>query len=78
MRCVFYDSHRQDATQITELIVIQTNDVFPLRDSIFEDRPVKIPYNYAWLLEEEYGRAALVRTKHQGSVAGSPGLRGTR
>ncbi|KAL9031682.1 MAG: hypothetical protein Q9196_000315 [Gyalolechia fulgens] len=41
-------------------------DLFPLRDSVFEDRPVKIPYNYAELLQEEYGRVSLTRTRFAG------------
>lgn len=40
--------------------------MFPLRDSQFEGKPVKIPYNYAWLLEEEYGRSSLTNTEFQG------------
>jgi len=35
------------------------NDIFPLRESLFEDTPVKIPYAYADLLLEEYGPDAL-------------------
>jgi hypothetical protein len=34
-------------------------DLFPLRDSFFEGFHVKIPFDYAWLLEEEYGKKAL-------------------
>ncbi|KAL8766141.1 MAG: hypothetical protein Q9209_006981 [Squamulea sp. 1 TL-2023] len=41
-------------------------DLFPLRDSVFEDRPVKIPYNYAELLQQEYGRVSLTRTRFAG------------
>ncbi|KAL9584198.1 MAG: hypothetical protein Q9212_002263 [Teloschistes hypoglaucus] len=41
-------------------------DLFPLRDSVFEERPVKIPYNYAELLQEEYGRVSLTRTRFAG------------
>lgn len=36
------------------------DDIFPLRESIFEDTPVKIPYAYSELLVEEYGAKALV------------------
>lgn len=43
-------------------------DIFPLRDSIFEDVPVKIPYAYAALLEEEYGKKALTKTEFEGHV----------
>ena len=38
---------------------MQEKDLFPLRDSLFEGKPVKIPYNYAELLEEEYGKKSL-------------------
>ncbi|KAF2469015.1 uncharacterized protein BDR25DRAFT_50386 [Lindgomyces ingoldianus] len=37
-------------------------DIFPLRDSVFEDMPVKIPYAYTELLEEEYGPKSLTKT----------------
>lgn len=37
------------------------NEIFPLRESTFEDTPVKIPYAYADLLLEEYGPDALTR-----------------
>lgn len=37
-------------------------DIFPLRDSFFEGIHVKIPYDYNWLLEEEYGKKALSQT----------------
>ena len=37
-------------------------DIYPLRDSIFENMPVKIPFAYSALLEEEYGPRALTRT----------------
>ena len=38
-------------------------DIFPLRDSVFEGMPCKIPYEYSWLLEEEYGRDSMTRTE---------------
>jgi phosphorylcholine metabolism protein LicD len=38
-------------------------DIFPLRDTVFENILVKIPYAYADLLEEEYGPASLTRTR---------------
>lgn len=50
-------------------LVHQEGDLFPLRDSMFENQLVKIPYNYAWLLEEEYGKTSLTRTSFQGSAA---------
>ncbi|KAI9830522.1 MAG: hypothetical protein M1819_005480 [Sarea resinae] len=37
-------------------------DLFPLRDSVFEDMPVKIPFAYAEVLEEEYGKKSLTQT----------------
>ena len=41
------------------------SDIFPLRDSHFEGVPTKIPYDYAWLLEEEYTKDALTRTEFE-------------
>ena len=43
----------------------KTEDLFPLRDSLFEGRPVKVPYNYAKILAEEYGSRALTKLEHQ-------------
>jgi len=37
-------------------------DIFPLRDSFFEGIHVKIPFEYAFLLEEEYGKKSLMVT----------------
>jgi hypothetical protein len=42
------------------------DDVFPLRDDVFEGMPVKIPYAYSQLLEEEYGPEALTDTDYHG------------
>jgi len=36
--------------------------IFPLRTSVFEGVPVKIPYSYQELLVEEYGEDSLVET----------------
>jgi hypothetical protein len=44
------------------------SQIFPLRDSYFEDVPVKIPYSYTLLLEEEYGPRALTNKNFQGYV----------
>ncbi|KZF24425.1 hypothetical protein L228DRAFT_96225 [Xylona heveae TC161] len=44
----------------------QEEDIFPLRDSYFEGMPVKIPYSYAAILEEEYGKKSLIKTVFQG------------
>ncbi|EIT82700.1 hypothetical protein Ao3042_00136 [Aspergillus oryzae 3.042] len=41
------------------------NDIFPLRNSHFEDFPVKIPFEYVKLLEDEYGSKALTATDFQ-------------
>jgi hypothetical protein len=38
-------------------------DLFPLRDSVFEGANVKIPFEYAYLLEEEYSAKSLTRTE---------------
>ena len=43
----------------------QESDLFPLRDSVFEATRVKIPFDYAWLLEEEYGMESLTRTEYE-------------
>lgn len=44
---------------------MQEKDLFPLRDSLFEGKPVKIPYNYAELLEEEYGKSSLTNIQFE-------------
>ena len=41
-------------------------DIFPLRDSVFEGLPVKVPYAYTGLLEEEYGPKSLTKTDFLG------------
>ena len=51
---------------VTVTDLIQTNDVFPLRDGTFEGQRVKIPYNYKELLEQEYGKSALTQTRYAG------------
>ncbi len=45
---------------------LQAQDLFPLRDSLFEGQMAKIPYNYGRLLTEEYGKASLTKTKYSG------------
>lgn len=52
--------------RVLTLVGVKEADLFPLRDSVFEDRPVKIPYNYAELLQQEYGRVSLTRTRFAG------------
>ncbi|EPS27882.1 hypothetical protein PDE_02826 [Penicillium oxalicum 114-2] len=44
----------------------QESQIFPLRDSYFEDVPVKVPYAYTWLLEEEYGSKSLTNKNFAG------------
>ncbi|KAF2119756.1 LicD family-domain-containing protein [Lophiotrema nucula] len=44
----------------------KADDVFPLRDSVFEGMPVKVPYAYGSLLEEEYGIDCLTNTLYEG------------
>lgn len=58
-------TRRNVCQRLTEFCT-QEADLFPLRDSTFEDQPVKIPYNYAELLQEEYGRVSLTRTRFAG------------
>lgn len=45
---------------------MQTEDLYPLRESVFEGQMVKIPYNYGKLLTQEYGKASLTKTKYSG------------
>ena len=42
------------------------NEIFPLRQTMFENVPVKIPHAYTELLEEEYGHIALTRKDFEG------------
>ncbi|KAL1969358.1 hypothetical protein VTN77DRAFT_9551 [Rasamsonia byssochlamydoides] len=42
-----------------------THDLYPLRESVYEGVPVKIPYKYQKILVEEYSSGALTRTKFQ-------------
>lgn len=51
------DKHHYDESQI-----------FPLRESYFEGVPVKIPYAYTELLEEEYDANSLTRTLFKGCI----------
>lgn len=44
----------------------EENQIFPLRQSYFEDVPVKVPYAYTELLVEEYGSRSLSNKKFQG------------
>ncbi|CCX32572.1 LicD family-domain-containing protein [Pyronema domesticum] len=44
----------------------KTEDIWPLRDTIFEGVPAKIPYNFDPILVKEYGTKALVVTEYEG------------
>ncbi|EMC99420.1 hypothetical protein BAUCODRAFT_63386 [Baudoinia panamericana UAMH 10762] len=54
----------EDALMVKDLHSYKFDDVFPLRISVFEDFPVRIPYAYADLLVNEYGENALVDMKY--------------
>jgi phosphorylcholine metabolism protein LicD len=41
-------------------------DIFPLRETVFENVTVKVPYAYTELLEEEYGAKALTQRVFEG------------
>lgn len=42
------------------------NDIFPLRDTLFEGVPAKIPFNYDKILIKEYKSKALTVTEYEG------------
>lgn len=42
------------------------DDIWPLRDTLFEDVPAKIPYNFDEILMKEYQTKALVVTEYEG------------
>jgi LicD family len=41
-------------------------DLFPMRESMFEDVPARIPYDYDRMLVEEYQKKALTLTEYEG------------
>ncbi|KAI9853801.1 MAG: hypothetical protein M1830_006629 [Pleopsidium flavum] len=41
-------------------------DLFPLRESMYEDMPVKVPFAYTQVLAEEYGNRALTTPTYEG------------
>jgi phosphorylcholine metabolism protein LicD len=43
-----------------------SKSIFPLRESEYEGRPVKVPYSYAELLEEDYGKKVMTKTRWEG------------
>lgn len=46
-----------------DMHVYLTEDIFPLRDSEFEGEPVKVPFAYSQLIQEEYGPHSLTWTQ---------------
>jgi len=46
----------------------QKTDLYPMRDSVFEGVPTKIPYAYERLLVEEYQDKALIVSEYEGHV----------
>lgn len=43
----------------------KTNDLYPLRQSIFEGSKTSVPFKYQELLLEEYSTKALIRTEYE-------------
>lgn len=65
------DDHRREKGDTGALMCkdghrFDENDIFPLRSSHFEGFPVKIPYRYTELLQEEYGSKSITATSFQG------------
>lgn len=46
----------------------RTRDLYPMRESVYEGVPAKIPYAYDKILLEEYREKALVLTEYEGHV----------
>lgn len=46
----------------------RTKDLYPMRESVYEGVPAKIPYAYDKILLEEYNEKALVVTQYEGWV----------
>ncbi|KAF2688708.1 hypothetical protein K458DRAFT_293781 [Lentithecium fluviatile CBS 122367] len=44
----------------------KTSDLYPMRETVFEGVPAKVPYSYDKILIEEYKEKALVVTEFQG------------
>lgn len=44
----------------------KTSDLYPMRESIYEGVPAKIPYAYDKILTQEYQQKALVLTEYEG------------
>lgn len=54
-----------DVWECKNLHKYRTGDLFPLRTSIFEGVPVKVPFKYDSILVDEYSARALVVTSFQ-------------
>lgn len=46
----------------------RTRDLYPMRESVYEGVPARIPYAYDKILLEEYREKALVLTEYEGHV----------
>jgi len=46
----------------------RTKDLYPMRESVYEGVPAKIPYAYDKILMEEYNEKALILTDYEGHV----------
>lgn len=53
----------------------RTKDLYPMRDSVYEGVPAKIPYAYDKILLEEYREKAMTLTEYEGCVSLSFWLR---
>ncbi|CAA9963946.1 hypothetical protein CFE70_007408 [Pyrenophora teres f. teres 0-1] len=46
--------------------IYRTDELYPMRETMFEGVPAKVPYNYDKILEDEYGKEALINTEFGG------------
>ena len=53
----------------------RTQDLYPLRDTLFEGVMTKVPYAYVRVLSEEYQEKALVMTEYEGHRWNSTSMR---
>ncbi|TVY52295.1 Protein MNN4 [Lachnellula cervina] len=44
----------------------RTRDLYPLRETVFENVPALVPYSFDRILTEEYSARALTKTMHEG------------
>ncbi|KAL7275708.1 mannosyltransferase [Rhizina undulata] len=57
---------RGDAQNVIDARWIDVEDIWPLRDTILEGVPAKVPYNFEEILIKEYRAKALVITEWEG------------